>query len=187
MSLGITPALLKRFLELEPEEQAERIATMSITDLFDFDAGFEMWAHRNQLPPPGEGWRTWLMMAGRGFGKTRAGAEWVHKIAQSGVRRIALVAASIDEARSVMVEGVSGLLSVARNNRVKLKWEPSLNRLTWPGGSIATLFSGDNPDGMRGPEHHIAWDRALKQVIRRLRHLGNRIENCNLAPQRTLS
>ena len=157
MSLGITPAQLKRFMEMSRDEQSERIAEMTPADVLDFDVGFEMWAHRSQLPPPGEGWRTWLMMAGRGFGKTRAGAEWVHKIAQSGKRRIALVAASIDEARSLMVEGVSGLLAIARNHRVTLKWEPSLNRLTWPGGSVATLFSGDNPDGMRGPEHHVAW------------------------------
>jgi len=157
LSLGITPALLKRFMTMTADEQSERIAEMSFSDALEFDVGFEMWAHPSQLPPPGEGWRTWLMMAGRGFGKTRAGAEWVHKIAQTGNRRIALVAASIDEARSVMVEGVSGLLAIARNHRVKLKWEPSLNRLTWPGGSVATLFSGDNPDGMRGPEHHIAW------------------------------
>ena len=157
MSLGITPAQLNRFLALQTDEQDKLIATMSPTDVLAFDAAFEMWAHKSQLPPPGEGWRVWLMMAGRGFGKTRAGAEWVHRIAQTGKRRIALVAASIDEARSVMIEGVSGLLAIARNNRVKLKWEPSLNRVTWPGGSVAILYSGDNPDGMRGPEHHVAW------------------------------
>ena len=173
MSLGITPAQLERFLAMEPDEQAARIAAMSFTDMLDFDAAFEMWAHDSQLPPPGEGWRVWLMMAGRGFGKTRAGAEWIHKLAQSGQRRIALVGATIDEARTVMVEGVSGLLTIARNNRVRLKWEPSLNRLTWPGGSVATLFSGDSPDGLRGPEHHFAWcvgadfDAALSRRGRR--------------------
>lgn len=164
MSLGITPAQLERFLAMTPEEQSERIASMTFMDMLDFDVAFEMWAHRGQLPPPGEGWRVWLMMAGRGFGKTRAGAEWIHKLAQTGPRRIALVAASIDEARSVMVEGVSGLLAIARNNRVKLKWEPSLNQLTWPGGSIAKLYSGDNPDGMRGPEHHFAWALSFEVV-----------------------
>ena len=158
MSLGLTPRLLRRFLELSPEEKAERLAGMSFGDLLKLDAAFGLWAHPGQLPPGGEGWRTWLMMAGRGFGKTRAGAEWVHELARAGGRRIALIAASIDEARSVMVEGVSGLLAIARNRRVPLKWEPSLNRLTWlKGGSIATLYSGDNPDGLRGPEHHIAW------------------------------
>ena len=99
----------------------------------------------------------WLMMAGGGFGKTRAGAEWVHRLAMTGRRRIALVAASIDEARRVMVEGVSGMLAVSRRHKVKLKWEPSRNELCWPKGSIATLYSGDSPDGLRGPEHDVAW------------------------------
>jgi phage terminase large subunit-like protein len=98
------------------------------------------------------------MLAGRGFGKTRAGAEWIEKIARSrpGVR-IALVGATIDEARRVMVEGVSGVLSVARRRRHRVKWEPSLGRLRWPNGSEAQLFSGDSPDGLRGPEHDFAW------------------------------
>jgi phage terminase large subunit-like protein len=121
------------------------------------DAAFEMWAHDGQLPPLGESWRVWLMMAGRGFGKTRAGAEWVNNLAQSAPKRIALVAASIDEARSIMVEGVSGILSIARKQRVWVKWEPSKNQLTWPKGTVAQLFSGNHADGLRGPEHHVAW------------------------------
>src|SRR4030095_12491262 len=97
------------------------------------------------------------MMAGGGFGKTRAGAEWVQRLALTGRKRIALVAASIDEARAIMVEGMSGLLKVARRQRVPVRWEPSLGRLTWPMGSVAQLFSGDHADGLRGPEHHFAW------------------------------
>lgn len=168
---------------MRPEEQAERLSAMSFTDLLDLDAAFEMWAHKNQLPPPGEGWRVWLMMAGRGFGKTRAGAEWVHKIAQSGSRRIALVGATIDEARSVMVEGVSGILKIARNNRVPLKWEPSLNRLTWPSGSVATLYSGDNPDGLRGPEHNIAWADELAKWRRAEESWSNLQLGLRIAPR----
>lgn len=98
------------------------------------------------------------MMAGRGFGKTRAGAEWIEKIARSRPgMQIALVGASIDDARKVMVEGVSGILCVARLRRRKVIWEPSMGRQTWPNGSRAQLFSGDSPDGLRGPEHDIAW------------------------------
>src|SRR5205809_3626303 len=86
-----------------------------------YDADFESWAHRNQLPPNGEGWRTWLMMAGRGFGKTRAGAEWIFRLANGkpGVR-VALIGATINDARSIMVEGVSGLVAVARRYRRRL-------------------------------------------------------------------
>jgi len=157
MPLGLPGRLWQRFLRMAPDEQRELIMAMSPDDALRFDADFEAWAHDNQLPPPSEGWRVWLMMAGRGFGKTRAGAEWVHRLATSGGKRIALVAASIDEARAVMVEGVSGLLSVARRSRVRVNWEPSLNRLSWPRGSEAKLFSGDHADGLRGPEHHFAW------------------------------
>lgn len=121
------------------------------------DAAYEMWAAKGQVEPRGQGWRTWLMLAGRGYGKTRAGAEWVHRLAMTGRRQIALVGATIDEARSVMVEGVSGVLAVAARHDVALKWEPSLNRLTWPTGAMATLFSGDKADGLRGPEHDFAW------------------------------
>ncbi len=157
MPLGLTDRQWWLFRKLEPNQQAELLANMSPMDALAFDADFEAWAHANQLPPQSEGWRVWLMMAGRGFGKTRAGAEWVHRLARAGGCRIALVGASIDDARSVMVEGVSGLLAVARRRRIRVKWEPSLGRLSWQGGSEAQLFSGDNPDGLRGPEHHFAW------------------------------
>src|SRR5436190_4630705 len=150
LGLSLTRELLQRFLSLSPEEQAERLAGMSFADMLAFDAEFEVWAHEGQLPPGGEGWRVWLMLAGRGFGKTRAGAEWVHRLAMMGGKRIALVAASIDEGRAVMVEGISGLLAIGRNHKIKVRWEPSLGKLTWPKGSVATLYSGDNPDGLRG-------------------------------------
>jgi len=141
-----------------PEERLRIINCMSPIELLRLDAWFEAWAHKGQLPPDGDGWRVWLMMAGRGFGKTRAGAEWVHALASAkrGVR-IALVGATIHEARSIMVEGVSGLLRVARLNGEQLKWEPSLGKLRWRNGSEAQLFSGENPDGLRGPEHDFAW------------------------------
>jgi phage terminase large subunit-like protein len=131
---------------------------MAPRDALLFDADFEVWAHDGQIAPPGEGWRTWLMMAGRGFGKTRAGAEWISRLAarKAGVR-IALVGASIAESRSIMVEGVSGIMSIAQRRRQRVKWESSLGRLRWPNGSQAQLFSGDHADGMRGPEFDFAW------------------------------
>ena len=140
------------------EHQRRIIAKLSVDDALKLDADFETWAHRNQLPPNGQGWRVWLMMAGRGFGKTRAGAEWIFRLANGRPKvRIALVGATIADARSIMVEGVSGLISVARRYRRRLSWEPSLSRLKWPNGSEAQLFSGDNADGLRGPEHEFAW------------------------------
>ena len=148
-----------RVLKESPEWLQQRvISKLTPEQALAFDADFEIWAHKNQLPPPETGWRTWLMMAGRGFGKTRAGAEWIFKLANGkpGVR-VALAGATIADARSIMVEGVSGLLAVANRYRRRLKWEPSINRLSWPNGSQAELFSGDSPDGLRGPEHDFGW------------------------------
>lgn len=149
----------KKILKRATEEQVRRILNHeNPQQLVTLDCDFELWANKNQLPPSEEGWRTWLMMAGRGFGKTRAGAEWIFRLANEnkGVR-VALVGASIGDARSIMVEGVSGILAIARNRRKKLRWEPSLGRLKWPNGSEAQLFSGDHADGLRGPEHDFAW------------------------------
>lgn len=157
MSLGLTRDQVALFHSLPAGKQAELIAAMSPAQLLAFDAAFEIYAHDAQWPPEKEGWRVWLMMAGRGFGKTRAGAEWVHRLAGKRGQRIALVAASIDEARSIMVEGASGLLAVARAHRVRVKWEPSLKQLNWPSGTIAQLYSGDHADGLRGPQHAFAW------------------------------
>jgi hypothetical protein len=157
MRLPLTLADAKRLAALPPDELAAWLGKCRPRDLLLMDTAFEMWAQQGQLPPHSEGWRVWLMIAGRGFGKTRAGAEWIHGLAMTGSKSIALVGATIDEARRVMVEGTSGLLAVAWRNRVRVSWEPSLGRIKWPKGSVATLFSGDNPDGLRGPEHHVAW------------------------------
>jgi len=150
--------LIERLRKASEAELLRIIRSMTPLDLAALDVWFEVWAHKNQLPPNGDAWRVWLMMAGRGFGKTRAGAEWIHGLANARAKvRIALVGATIGDARSIMVEGVSGLLSVARNYGHRLSWEPSLGRLRWPNGSEASLFSGDNADGLRGPEHDFAW------------------------------
>lgn len=109
-----------------------------------------------QLPPQGD-WRVWLMMAGRGFGKTRAGAEWVRGVAEADpAARIALVGASLGEARSVMVEGASGLLSVAPW-WARPDYAPALRRLTWPNGAVATLFGAADPEALRGPQFSHGW------------------------------
>jgi phage terminase large subunit-like protein len=117
---------------------------------------WQLWAHEGQLPPPGD-WLGWLILAGRGFGKTRAGAEWVRAIASNdGTARIALVAASLGDARSVMVEGPAGLLAVAAEN-ARPVFKPSTRELQWPSGATATLYSAAEPDSLRGPQHSHAW------------------------------
>lgn len=112
---------------------------------------------RDQNPPEGD-WRTWLLMGGRGSGKTRAGAEWVQALASAGARselRIALVAETLGEAREVMVDGVSGICRIARRDRPD--FEISRRRLVWPNGAIAQIFSSEDPESLRGPQFHYAW------------------------------
>jgi len=114
------------------------------------------WARPNQLPPTGD-WTHWLVLAGRGFGKTRTGAEWVRHLAESGAaKRIALLAPTAADAREVMIEGESGLLAVS-NPLFRPVYEPSKRRLRWPNGAIATAYSADEPERLRGPQHDAAW------------------------------
>lgn len=122
----------------------------------DFDYLWDYSARENQLPPPGD-WRVWMIMAGRGFGKTRAGAEWVRMIADANPNaRIALVSSSLAEARAVMVEGESGLLAICRPGH-KPHFEPSLHRVRFENGAQAQLFSAAEPEALRGPQHSHAW------------------------------
>jgi phage terminase large subunit-like protein len=119
---------------------------------------WEFWARPSQLPPPRAAeWRIWLLLAGRGFGKTRAGAEWIrHRVERKQASRIALIAPTPADARDVMVEGESGLLAISPPwNRPH--FEPSKRRLLWPSGAMATIFSGHEPDQLRGPQHDTAW------------------------------
>ncbi|MCW3848901.1 terminase family protein [Sphingomonas sp. LB-2] len=114
------------------------------------------WLHGGQAPPAGD-WAVWLMMTGRGFGKTRAGAEWVSALARAdGGLRIALVGATIEDALRVMVTGVSGVMRVARTGET-VTLVKSERLVRFPSGAEARLFSGADPEKLRGPEHHVAW------------------------------
>jgi phage terminase large subunit-like protein len=113
-------------------------------------------ARPNQLPPDGD-WRTWFILAGRGFGKTRTGAETIRHWATSGqYQRIALISGTVGEARSVMVEGQSGLLSVHAPNE-RPEYQITQRRLVWPNGSTATLYGANHFEQLRGPQFDAAW------------------------------
>ncbi|HEX4192423.1 MAG TPA: terminase family protein, partial [Stellaceae bacterium] len=138
---------------LVAEIDADPMSRRAARDMLD---GWHHWARPSQLAPDGE-WRVWLLLAGRGFGKTRSGAEWVRGLAESGAaRRIALVAPTARDARLVMVEGESGILSIAPADD-RPAYEISKRQLTWPNGAIATVFSADEPDRLRGPQFDAAW------------------------------
>lgn len=121
--------------------------------VLEFD--WACWAREAQLPPPGD-WRYWLILAGRGFGKTRAGAEWVRAQVDQGRRRIALVGPTTADVRDVMVEGHSGLMNICPpwNRPV---FQPSRRRLVWPNGARAFCYSAQEPERLRGPQHDAAW------------------------------
>ena len=116
----------------------------------------------HQLPPEGP-WRSWVIMGGRGAGKTRAGAEWVRSIVEGSrpldkgrCKRIALVGETVDQVREVMIFGDSGILACTPPDR-RPDWEGSRKRLVWPNGAIATVHSAHDPEGLRGPQFDGAW------------------------------
>jgi len=112
-------------------------------------------ARPEQIAPDGD-WDIWLILAGRGWGKTRTGAQWVREQVQNGARRIALIGETASDTRDVMVEGVSGILSVYPEADRPL-YEPSKRRITWPNGAVAITFNATEPDQLRGPNFDLAW------------------------------
>lgn len=123
---------------------------------------FEFWALPHQLPPDGA-WKTWVIMGGRGAGKTRAGAEWVRAQVEGArpsdpgrAARVALVGETVDQVREVMVFGESGILAVSPPDR-RPEWNATRRMLTWPNGATAQVFSAHDPDSLRGPQFDAAW------------------------------
>ena len=123
---------------------------------------FEFWALPHQLPPAGA-WKSWVIMGGRGAGKTRAGAEWVRAMAEGArpldpgrARRVALVGETFDQVREVMIFGDSGILACSPPDR-RPQWEATRRRLVWPNGAVAQAFSAHEPEALRGPQFDAAW------------------------------
>lgn len=139
---------------LDEATRATILKELSANEAAEILEDWRFWARPDQIAPEGD-WRVWLILAGRGFGKTRCGAEWVHEQIRQGRERIALVGETKADVRDVMVEGESGILATAGRNRPL--YEPSKRRLTWPNGAIGVCYSGDEPDQLRGPQHDAAW------------------------------
>lgn len=133
------------------------IADLSDGHIEEIYHDWELWARKEQLPPQGD-WTTWLLMGGRGSGKTRAGAEWVRALATAAkpVSPIALVGVTMQQARSVMVEGESGLLNIGPV-ATRPKFDRSRNIVVWPSGAVGELMSGSDPERFRGPQFAAAW------------------------------
>lgn len=148
--------MVERMLALNAEERAELFRNLSGPQRREYNQRWPLWAHPGQLPPPGD-WRVWLIRAGRGFGKTRAGAEWVSEIARHSPKsRIALVGATAEDVRRVMIEGESGLIAVARHDE-RIEYRRGTGEVAFASGAVAAVFSAAAPEKLRGPEHEAAW------------------------------
>ncbi|WP_442754695.1 DNA-packaging protein [Methylocystis sp. JAN1] len=145
----------------------EAIENVSARELARLLNDWEFIARKDQWPPDraacGLPWRQWLILGGRGAGKTRAGAEWVKGLAlgreqfsASPAGRIALIGETAADVRDVMIEGVSGLLAI-HGKRDRPRWESSRRRLLWETGAVAQAFSAEDPESLRGPQFHAAW------------------------------
>ncbi len=145
------------FLALLDEADREYILNgLSARQRRELNERWQQWAHDGQNPDDGD-WRIWLIMAGRGYGKTRAGSEWISRLARADESlRFALVGATVDDVRKVMVEGESGLISVAHTGE-HVEWNVTKGEVTFPSGAVAHVYSAESFEKLRGPEHHHAW------------------------------
>jgi len=141
--------LRKSLLSLKQSERQELEILIE-----ELDYRWSIQARDKQKLPPGD-WITWLIMAGRGFGKSRTGAETV-RIWSDHYPIIHLIGRTASDVRDTMIEGPAGILAI-HPNRNRPKYEPSKKRLTWPNGCKGELFSADEPDLLRGPQCHKLW------------------------------
>ena len=148
-----------------PQQKIEKVLSeLSNEECRELLHDWRFLARDTQIAPHGD-WSNWLVLAGRGFGKTRTGGEWARQQVKAGFGRIALIAPTSGDARDVMVEGESGILSVcwagdrADNGDIlgRPMYEPSKRRLTWENGAKATLYSAEEPERLRGPQHDAGW------------------------------
>lgn len=148
------------------EARTAFLASLTAAELEQLASDWEIWARPDQVPPAGD-WTTWLVLGGRGAGKTRTGAEWIRALvagrppfANNAYGRIALIGETLADARDVMVEGVSGLLAIHPKAQ-RPTWLPSRRRLEWPNGAVAQIFSAEDPESLRGPQFDAAWGDEL--------------------------
>ena len=142
-------------MRLSPDEARQYQASLNRREKAFLNSLWHPFAHPHQIEPPGD-WTTWLMLGGRGAGKTRAGAEWVRGLATDKHARIALVGETEHDVREVMIEGVSGLLA-AHLPWERPSWVPTRRLLKWSNGAMAQAFSAEEPDSLRGPQFTHAW------------------------------
>jgi len=149
---------------LPPAKVKEVLSALGPAKVEELKHTWEFWARDNQLEPQGD-WNIWFVNAGRGFGKTRSGVEWVREQVKRGAKRIAAVASTNSDIERVMVKGESGFLSVCWKGDKTYKgkpmgfpeWSPTKRTLTWENGAQVQFFSAEEPERMRGPQFEVAW------------------------------
>lgn len=149
-----TRSLADSMSSLSADERRQILSSLSESQADDLLWDWRFWARPEQLPPAGD-WRVWLVMAGRGFGKTRTGAEWVRDSARS-FARVNIIGATADDARDIMIEGESGILAVCPDAE-RPTYVPSKRRLEWPNGARTLVFTADEPERLRGKQHDRLW------------------------------
>ena len=147
-------SLASCFQTLPRAERVARLKKLSARQIADTRYLWDWWARPNQKIPPGN-WAVWLILAGRGYGKTRVGAETVRIWARSN-RFVNLIGATADDARDIMIEGESGILAICPT-RERPKYIPSKRRLEWPNGCVSLIFTADEPDRLRGKQAEKIW------------------------------
>lgn len=151
---------------VDEDTEAAFLASLNDNALAALPWLFEFWALPHQLPPEGD-WTTWIVLGGRGAGKTRAGAEWVRSMVEGSTpdapgraRRVALVGETYDQALAVMVKGESGLIACSPPDRTP-RWVAGERMLVWPNGAEARVYSAHDPEALRGPQFDLAWSDEL--------------------------
>ena len=151
--------------QLPPKKVEQLFKGLGPARVEELKHDWNFWARDNQLEPEGLEWNTWFINAGRGFGKTRSGVEWVREQVKRGVKRIAAVASTNSDIERVMVKGESGFLSVcwkgdktyAGKKMGFPEWSPTKRTLTWENGASVQFFSAEEPERLRGPQFELAW------------------------------
>ena len=151
--------------QLPPAKVKQLFTQLGPAKVDELQHDWSFWGRDAQFPPTDNEWNTWLINAGRGFGKTRCGAEWVREQVKNGHKRIACVASTNSDIERVMVKGESGFLSVCwkhdKDNKGKLmgfpEWSPTKRSLTWANGAKVEFYSAEEPERLRGPQFSAAW------------------------------
>lgn len=155
MAMTLAPDSLAGSMSLLSGEQRKRLLDeLPGADAAALEYDWRFWARSNQLPPEGA-WRVWLVLAGRGFGKTRLGAEWVRESVRN-FELVNVIAATADDARDIMIEGESGILRICPAAE-RPDYQPSKRRLDWPNGAKTLIFTADEPERLRGKQHMRLW------------------------------